>query len=142
MPAHEQSLDRFPVFTGTQFGIPQAMFHIRGCVYISMRLEVTHLTAKRLLVGAIGFIDGVTHAAFLRRIRALHFGRLYPALGTIPLNLLRDVRQVGCPHVGVHSPCLVLHGSHRKLLVGKLDIRVLGKALVDRPVDLLTDMPD
>src|SRR5712692_11322494 len=48
--------------------------------------------------------------------------------------------KVGGTHVRIHRPCLELHRRYRKLLIGKLGIRVLGKTLVHCPVDLLTHM--
>ncbi len=56
-----------------------------------MRAVATDLTAKRLLVGSVGFVWIVTHTAFLRRIGALDSGRLYSSFGGIPGDLLRDV---------------------------------------------------
>ena len=47
------------------------------------------------------------------------------------------MRQVGGVQIGIHGARLVLHGRDRKLFVGELCALVLGKALVDRTVDLL-----
>ena len=62
------------------------------------------------------------------------------SFGCIPGELLGDVRQVGGVQVGIHGARLVLHRGNRELFVGELRIGVLGKALVDRAVDLLTHM--
>src|SRR5712692_7558749 len=52
------------------------------------------------------------------------------------------MRKVGGTQIGIHGPCLELHRGDRKLFIGKLGIGMLGKALIDRSIDLLTDMSD
>ena len=102
-----------------------------------MRAVATDHAAKRLLVASVGSIGIVTHATRLRGVGALNFRCCSAPLGGIPGDLLGDVRQVGGVQVGIHDARLVLHGGDRKLFVGEPCALVLGKALVDRAVDLL-----
>ncbi len=107
-----------------------------------MCLETTDHTAKRLLVWPVLPSNRMAHTALLRRIGTLHSGRLYASFGSVPGDLLGNVCQIGSTHVGIHGSGPVLHRGNRKLFIGKLYIGVLGKALVDSPIDLLTDVPD
>ena len=65
MPLHEQGLDRFPVLARLQLCIAPPVLHIHSGIEISMRLVATDLTTKRLLIGPVGFIDRMAHAALL-----------------------------------------------------------------------------
>ena len=103
-----------------------------------MRAVATDHAAKRLLVGSVGSVWIVTHAAFLRGVCALDFRCCSPSLRRVPGDLLGDVRQVGGVQIGIHGARLVPHGGNRELLIGELRSLVLGKALVDRAIDLLT----
>ena len=105
-----------------------------------MRAIATDHTAKRLLVRSIRSVYIITHAAFLRGISALDSGCLYSSFGGSPGNLLGYVRQMRRTQIGIHGTRLVLHRGNRKLFVGKLRVEMFGKALVDRAIDLLTDM--
>ncbi len=107
-----------------------------------MCLEATDLAAKRLLIGSIGSIYIMTHAALLRGIGTLDFSCLYPSLASIPGNLLRDMREIGGTHVGIHSASFVLHRGNRQVLISELSNRMLSKALVDGAVDLLAYMTE
>ena len=107
-----------------------------------MCLETTDHTAKRLLVWPVLPSNRMAHTALLRRIGTLHSGRLYASFGSVPGNLLRDVCEIGCTHVGIHGSGLVPHRGNREVFIGKLVALVFLKALVNRPIDLLTHMPD
>ena len=117
------------------------MFDVDRCVEIGVYAVATDHAAKRLLVGSVGAIWIVTDAARLRGVGALDFRCRSATLSCVPGDLLGDVRQVGGVQVGIHGARLVLHGRNRKLFVGELRALVLGKALVDRAVDLLTHVP-
>src|SRR5712691_9745503 len=71
MPLHQQGFDRLPPFAGLQSAIPDTPCYIGSRIEISMCFIATHLTAKRLLVGPIGAIDIMAHAALLGRIGTL-----------------------------------------------------------------------
>src|SRR5712692_7191599 len=105
-----------------------------------MRAVATDQAAKRLLVGSVGSVWIVVHTALLRRISALHSGCLYASFGSVPGDLLRDVREIGSTHIRIHGSGLVLHRGNRQLLIGKLVALVFLKALIDGAVDLPTDM--
>ncbi len=92
MPFQEKPLDFLPVVAGPQFRIIQAALNIERGVAISVRLIVTDPTAKRLLVGPIGSIWIMAHAALLRGIGALDPDRGYASFGGIPGDLFGDVR--------------------------------------------------
>jgi len=106
-----------------------------------MRLIPTDPTAKRLLIRSIGSVYMMAPATLLRRIGTLHSSRLYASFGRIPCDLLSDVCQVRCTHIGIHGSRFVLHRGNRKLFIGKVCIGMLSEALVDRPIDLLPHMP-
>src|SRR5712692_1011536 len=103
---------------------------------------MTNLATKRLLVRSVFPLGIVTHTALLRRIGTIHGAGLDPSFGSTPFNLFGNVCQIGRTQIGIHGPRFELHRSHRKLFIGKLGIGMLGKTLVDRTVDLLTDMAD
>ncbi len=134
MPSQEQGLDFLLVFACLQFCIAPAMCNIGSGVEISMGLEATHDTAKRLLIGSIGFVRIVALTALLRRIRSFNLCGRDTSFGRIPGNLLGHMPQVGSTHVSIHAPGFVLHRCHGKLLIGELCIRVFSKALVDRAI--------
>jgi hypothetical protein len=137
MPAQQQGFDGFPVLAGAQLLVCQAVLNVDGGVEISVRAVAADPTAKRLLVGPVGPVHVVAHAALLRGIGALDPDGSNSSFGGIPGDLPGDVPQVGGVQIGVHGPRLVLHGRHREVLVGELRARMFGEALVDRPVDLL-----
>src|SRR5215469_1574826 len=107
-----------------------------------MRLEATDHTTKGLLIGTIRPVGIMTHTTLLGGIGALDFCCLYASFGSVPGDLLRNVCKVGGVQVGVHGSGLVLHRGNRKLFIGDLVALMLGKALIDRAVDLLAHMPD
>ena len=113
------------------------MLNIDRCIEISVRAVATDPTAKRLLVGPVGTIYIVAHAALLRGIGTSDPDGGNASFGGIPGDLFGDVRQVGGVQVGVHGTRLVLHRGDRQVFVGELAALVLGKALVDRAVDRL-----
>ena len=142
MTLHEQGFDSLPILAGLQFEIPYPPRDIRGGVQVGMGLEATDHATKGMLIRAIGPVGIVAHTALLRRIRALDSGCLYTPFGGVPGDLLRNMREVGSTHRGIHGSGLVLHRGNGKLLIGDLCALVLGKAPIHRPVDLLFDMPD
>src|SRR5260370_4422176 len=113
------------------------MLDVDGSIDIGMRAVTTDHTAKRLLVGPVGSVYIMTHAALLGGIGTLDFGCSYLELGSIPGDVLGDVCEIGGVQVGVHGTRLVLHGGDRQVFVGELAALVLLKALVHRPVDRL-----
>ncbi len=116
------------------------MLDIEGRIEIGMRLIAADLTAKRLLVWSVSSVYIMTHAAFLGGIGTLDTSCLYASLGGIPGNLFRDVCEIRGAHISIHGAGLVLHRRYRELFIRKLCLLMPGKALVDRPVDLLTDV--
>ena len=116
------------------------MLNVGSGIQVSMRLIPTDLTAKRLLVGSIGAVHIMTHAALLGGIGALDPDGGDASLGGVSGDLPGDVREIRSTHVGIHGSGLVLHGGDREVFIGELRALVPGKALVDRPVDLLTDV--
>src|SRR5258708_10980129 len=102
MSLHEQGFDGFPVLAGTQFIVSPAMLDVDRCVEIGMRAMTANLTAKRLLVGPVGFVWVVAHTALLGGISALDSDCGYASFGGIPGELLGDVCQVGGVQIGVH----------------------------------------
>src|SRR6266568_9424690 len=106
-----------------------------------MVVKATDPTSKCLLIVSVFLVHIMTYLAFLRGVGALDLRCLHPSLLCIPLDLLGDVGQVGSTHIGINRACLELHGRDRELLIGKLDIRMLRKAFVDRPIDFLPYMP-
>src|SRR5258708_6884181 len=113
------------------------MLDVDGSIDIGMRAVTTDHTAKRLLVGPVGSVYIMTHAALLGGIGALDFDCSYTSLGSIPGDLLGDVCEIGGVQVGVHGMRLVLHRGDRQVFVGELAALVLLKALVHRPVNRL-----
>src|SRR5712691_5067025 len=116
------------------------MLDIDGCIQISMCLIVADLTAKRLLIRSVGSIYIMTDAAFLGGVGALDSRCSYPPLGRIPGDLFWDVCEIRSTHIGIHGSGLVLHRCNREVFIGDLRALMLGKALVDRAIDLLTDV--
>src|SRR6266851_2550975 len=116
------------------------MLDVCCSIQVSVCAVATDPTAKRLLVGPVGLIWIVAHAALLRSIGALDPDGGDAPLGTVPGDLLGDMRQIGGVQVGVHGARFVLHGGNREVFVGDLCALVLVKALVDRAIDLLTDV--
>src|SRR5947209_9811979 len=116
------------------------MLAVDGGVEIGLRAVARDHAAQRLLVRSVGSVWIVTHAALLRGIGAPDSDCGYASLGSIPGDLFGDMRQVGGVQIGIHGTRLVLHGGNRQVLVGELRALVLGKALVDRVVDLLAHM--
>src|SRR5260370_42138844 len=96
-------------------------------VEIGMRAMTGNLTAKRLLVGPVGFVWVVAHTALLGGISALGSDCGYASCGGIPGELLGDGCQVGGVQIGVHGTCLELHRGDRQVFVGELVTLVLGK---------------
>ena len=137
MSLQEESFDFVLICATRYFFIPYSSCKIGSGVHIGMGLQSAYLTAKRLLIGPIGAIHKVAATAFLRGIGALDPGGPYPALGSIPGDLLGQVREVRGMQVGVHGPRLELHGPDRQLLIGKPRVGMFRKALVDGAVDLL-----
>src|SRR5712692_8332654 len=116
------------------------MLDIDGGVEIGVRAVATDSTAKRLLVGPVGSIYMMTHAALLRGVGAPDPDGGDASFGGIPGDLPGDVRQVGDVQIGIHGTSLVLHGRDRQVFVGDLRALVPGKALVDGAVDRLPHM--
>src|SRR5215831_14456218 len=104
------------------------MLDVERGVEISMCLIAADLTAKRLLIRPVGSIGVVTHAAFLGGVGTFDSGCSYAPFGRIPGDLLRDMREMGSAHVGVHGSGLVLHRGHRELFIGDLLCRARGLA--------------
>ena len=77
-----------------------------------MGRELTDDAAKRLLVRSVFAIHVMASAALLRRVGTPDAGGRHPAFGGIPGNLLRDVAQVGSPHVRIHASRLEAHRGH------------------------------
>ena len=71
MPAHQQGFDHFPILTGAQFIISPAVLDVDGRIEIGVCAVATDPTAKRLLVGPVGSVYIMAHAALLGRIGAL-----------------------------------------------------------------------
>src|SRR5207248_7816980 len=95
MSLHEQGFDFLLVLACLQFDILEPPGKIGRGVEISVERVATDDTAKRLLIGTMGTIWIVTHAALLRGIGALDPGYGYPPFGCTPRDLPRDVRQAG-----------------------------------------------
>ncbi len=91
MSLQQYSFNCFPVLAGAQFIISPAMLDVERCVEISVRAVTTDHTAKRLLVGPVGFVWIVAHTALLRGIGALDSDCGYASFGGIPGELLGDV---------------------------------------------------
>src|SRR5712692_9925512 len=66
--------------------------------------------------------------------------RRHPALGSGPSDLFRDVGQLGSIQVGVHGLGFETHGGDRELFIDNAGSRMIKDQLVDRSIDLLTDM--
>ena len=116
------------------------MLDVDSCIEIGVRAVPTDHTAKRLLVGPVGFVCIVTHAALLGGIGAPDPDCCSASFGGIPGYLLGDVGQVGGVQIGIHGARFVLHRGDGEVFIGDLRVRVLSKALVDRAVDLLAHM--
>src|SRR5258708_5137513 len=140
MSLQQQGFDRFPVLAGTQFAISPAVLDVRCSVEIGVRAVATDHTAKRLLVGPVGSVYIMAHTALLRGVGAPDPDCCSASFGGIPGYLLGDARQVGGVQIRIHGTCLELHRGHGEVFVGELAALVLGKALVDRAVDLLAHM--
>src|SRR5215469_8340727 len=93
---------------------------VLGGVCVSMARPPTDHTAKRLLIGSVFPVHVMTHMTFLGGIGTLHPCCLQTTPGRIPGNLVRDVAQVGGPHVCSHRASLEAHGCDGKLFIGKL----------------------
>ena len=70
MSLHEQGFDCLPLLAGAQFSVSPAMLDVDRRVQIGMRAVPTDHTAKRLLVGPVGSVYIMAHAALLRGIGA------------------------------------------------------------------------
>ena len=90
MPAHKQGFDGFPDLAGAQLVVSPAMLDVDGGIEIGMCLKATDHTAKRLLVGPVGSVYIMAHAALLGRIGALDPDGGYASFGGIPGNLPGD----------------------------------------------------
>ena len=135
MALHEQGFDSLPILARLQFEISYPPRDIRGSVQVGMGLEATDHTTKGLWLGTIRPVGEMASLAFLRRIGALDGCGLYPSLRCVPGNLLRNMREVGSTHIGIHSSGLVLQRGNGEVLIGKLCAFMLSKALIDRAVD-------
>jgi len=100
MPAQQQGFDGFPVLAGAQLLVCQAVLDVDGGVEISVRAVATDPTAKRLLVGPVGPVHVVAHAALLRGIGALDPDGSNSSFGGVPGDLPGDVPQVGGVQIG------------------------------------------
>ena len=69
------------------------MLDVDGRIEISMRLVAADLTAKRLLVGSVGSVYIMAHAALLRGVGALDSDGGDAPLGDIPGDLIGDMRE-------------------------------------------------
>ena len=112
-----------------------------AALQIGMRAVPTDHTAKRLLVGPVGSVYIMAHTALLGGIGAPDSDGGYASFGGIPGYLLGDVRQVGGVQIRIHGTRLELHRGDRQVFIGELVALVLGKALVNRAVDLLAHVP-
>jgi hypothetical protein len=77
----------FPVLAGAQFTISPSVLDIDRRIEIGVRAVTTDHAAKRLLVGPVGFVRVVAHAAFLRGIGALDSDCGDASFGGIPGDL-------------------------------------------------------
>src|SRR5450759_370350 len=116
------------------------MLDVESRIEIGMRVVATDHAAQRLLVGSVGSVWIMTHAALLRGVGALDFDGGYASFSGIPGDLSGDVGKIRCTHVSIHGTRLVFHSRNRQMLIGNLRALVFSKALVDRPVDFLAHM--
>ena len=137
MSPQQQGFDFLPLLAGAQFSVSPAMLDVDRRVEIGMRAVATDHTAKRLLVGPVRTVYIMADTALLRGIGASDPDGGDSSFGGIPGELFGNVRQVGGVQISIHGTRLVLHRGHGEVFVGELVALVLGKALVDRPVNRL-----
>src|SRR5215471_2155063 len=65
MSLHQQGFDGFPVLAGAQFLISQTVLDVGGRIEIGVCTVAADPAAKRLLVGSVGAVDVMAHAALL-----------------------------------------------------------------------------
>jgi hypothetical protein len=129
MTLHEQGFHSLAILARLQFEIPYPPLDIDGSVEVGMGLKTTDHTTKGLLIGAIGPVGKMAALAFLRRIGALDFRRLYASFSGIPFDLFGDVCEIRRTQVGIHGSGLVPHGGYREVFIAKLAALVLLQAL-------------
>src|SRR5438874_9253319 len=94
MPPVQQGFDLLLATTALHLAVGEARLMIARRVFVGVAAQAAHLTAERLLIGAIGTRDELTARARLRGIRRLPSAGRLPALAPSPGQLLRQVTEV------------------------------------------------
>src|SRR6266545_3907279 len=120
MPGVEQGFDGLLAAACSHLAVMEASLMINCRIDIGMKSQAARLTAKRLLLGAIGARDEVTARTLLGGVRRPSCPSRLPALFGAPGDLAREVSQVRGVQISIHPPGSKAHGTHVQVFIRDL----------------------
>src|SRR6266511_5554068 len=140
MPGVEQRFDGLFAATRPHVAVMEASLVVDRRVFVGIELEATRLAAERLLFRTIGTGHKMAARTFLGRVSRPPRVDCLPALFGAPGELPGEVGQITGVQIGIGTAGLEPHRAYITGFVGDLVVKMIGIELVDREVDLLSDV--